>query len=77
VNALTGVVPGDGFLDIEIVSSQPTEDGGNFALDGGSNFQVTLAAESGSSSATPEPGTLAPVGLALAGALAWSRKRRK
>lgn len=37
---------------------------------GGSTYQVTL-------SQVPEPGTLATAGLALAGALAWARKRRQ
>ena len=75
---LNGIVPSDGFLDVEVVSNQPGEDGGNFAATGGSNFQVTLAAETGSASTgAPEPGTMATVGLALAGALAWSRKRRQ
>jgi len=63
--SVTGTVPGDGFLDVEITAGpQP-----------GSFYQVALAAEAGS--AVPEPGTLAPVGLVLAGALAWSRKRRQ
>jgi hypothetical protein len=76
--ALTGIVPSDGFLDVEIVSSQLSEDGGDFSENGGSFFQVGLTAEAGSqSTSAPEPATLAPVGLALAGALAWSRKRRK
>ena len=75
---LTGIVPSDGFLDVEVVSNQPSEDGGNFALNGGSTFQVGLTAETGSQSTNaPEPATLGTVGVALAGALAWSRKRRK
>jgi hypothetical protein len=63
---VSGGVPGDGFLDIEITANVETP---------GSFYQVTLSEEAGSSTA-PEPGTLVPVGLGLAGALAWSRKRR-
>jgi len=76
VNALTGIVPSDGFLDVEIVSNQIAEQ--SFVEGGGSNYQVTLAAETGSASTgAPEPGTMATVGVALAGALAWNRKRRQ
>ena len=61
------VVPADGFLEVEINT-----------LDGergiGSSYQVTLTDDTTS---LPEPGTLATVGVALAGALAWSRKRRQ
>lgn len=64
--SVSGSVPGDGFLDIEITGRAESQ---------GSFYQVTLSEEAGSST-TPEPGTLVPVGLALAGALAWSRKRR-
>lgn len=63
--SVSGSVPGDGFLDIEITANN----------DRGSFYQVTLSDEAGGST-VPEPGTLVPVGLALAGALAWSRKRR-
>jgi hypothetical protein len=65
------LVPGDGFLEVEIVGG--TTFGPSPA---GSFYQVTLT-DNGPSTATPEPGTLATVGLALAGALAWSRKRRQ
>jgi hypothetical protein len=65
-NALMGTVPGDGKLDIDIASHNENA---------GSYFQVTLTQNAPSS--VPEPGTLAGAGLALAGALAWSRKRRQ
>jgi hypothetical protein len=74
---VSGTVPGDGVLDVEITAPAYGYEG-NFAAAGGSFYQVSFAGETGSSgSSAPEPGTLAPVGLALAGALAWSRKRRK
>jgi hypothetical protein len=71
---LNGVVPSDGFLDVEVVSNQiPAEGSGS-----GSAYLATLTAETGSqTSGVPEPGTLATVGLALTGALAWSRRRRQ
>jgi hypothetical protein len=75
--SLSGIVPGDGLLDVEITGPSYSYEG-NFEGKGGSFYQVAFTGETGSSgSSTPEPGTLAPVGLALAGALAWSRKRRK
>jgi hypothetical protein len=68
--AVLQLVPGDGFLEVEVVG------GTNFGSGPvGSFYQVTLT--DNGPSATPEPGTLATVGLALAGALAWSRKRRQ
>jgi hypothetical protein len=89
---LNGFVPSDGFLDVEITTERGGEGGcgsrpalscdslpriGQFrpaletgSLEGGANYQVTL-------SQVPEPGTLATAGLALAGALAWARKRRQ
>jgi hypothetical protein len=87
-----GVVPSDGFLDIEITTERgeggcgarlalqcdslpkisqfkPAVEG--ISVEGsGSTYQVSL-------SQVPEPGTLATAGLALAGALAWARKRRQ
>ena len=63
---LMGAVPADGFLDVKITSDESA----------GSYYQVTLA-QTPASTGTPEPGTVATVGLALAGALAWRRKRRK
>jgi hypothetical protein len=62
-NTAIGNVPGDGLLDVEMTAGSP-----------GSNYQVTLG---GGGVGVPEPGTLGVVGLGLAGALAWSRKRRK
>jgi hypothetical protein len=89
---VSGVVPSDGFLDIEITTEQglggcgrpvlscdavprigqfrPALEGIALESGGGSTYQVTL-------SQVPEPGTLATAGLALAGALAWARKRRQ
>jgi hypothetical protein len=68
--AVLQLVPGDGFLEVEVVG------GTRFNLKpAGSFYQVTLT--DNTTSATPEPGTVATVGLALAGALAWSRKRRQ
>ncbi len=84
-NALMGIVPSDGRLDVEMTAeageggSQPIvgelrsqQLRSQQAVEGGSYYQVTL-----SQSAIPEPGTLATAGLALAGALAWRRKRRQ
>lgn len=62
--ALTGSVPIDGKLDIEIFTAE-----GRHFEGVGAGYSVTL------NSAVPEPATLFPVGLALAGALAWRRKR--
>jgi hypothetical protein len=80
-----GIVPSDGFLDVEIfpeltlVESGVSESGISsvkaFRQEPGSTYTVALSAEGGAN--VPEPGTLAPVGLVLAGALAWSRKRRQ
>ncbi len=65
--AVLHVVPGDGFLDVEIFSLDPASLG--------SNYQVTLT--DNGPSGVPEPGTFGMAGLALTGALAWSRKRRQ
>jgi hypothetical protein len=61
---LNGIVPGDGKLVVEILGSSQTSNG----------YTVSLS----TSSAVPEPSTLGGTGLALAaGALAWSRKRKR
>ena len=67
-----GSVPSDGKLDVEIfqrleVFEVPVEEGSR-----GSYYQVTLT-----QGAIPEPGTVATMGLGLAGALAWRRRRRQ
>jgi hypothetical protein len=54
------IIPGDGNLIVGIGSNE-----------GSSNYALTLTDPQGA----PEPGTFGAVGLALAGALAWRRKR--
>jgi MYXO-CTERM domain-containing protein len=70
--AVSGLVPSDGFLDIEITGNR----GSNTELAArGSFYQVGLSVEG---STTPEPATFAQMGAGLAvaaGALAWRRKR--
>jgi hypothetical protein len=58
----TGTVPADGEIIAEIANVYP------------SSYSLTLTADLGSS--TPEPATLPLTGLALAGALAWNRRRK-
>ena len=68
-----GVVPSDGFLDIEITGNRATTNTELAAR--GSFYQVGLSVEG---STTPEPATFAQLGAGLAvaaGALAWRRKR--
>jgi hypothetical protein len=71
--AVSGVVPSDGFLDIEITGERAFS---NTELAGrGSFYQVGLSVEG---STTPEPATFAQMGAGLAvaaGALMWRRKR--
>lgn len=64
--SVTGAVPTNGDLVINVA----TECGEC----GIQNYQLTLNA---SQAAAPEPSTLATAGLALAGALAWRRKRTR
>ncbi|HWB99751.1 MAG TPA: PEP-CTERM sorting domain-containing protein [Bryobacteraceae bacterium] len=63
---LNGTVPSDGRLDVKLSHH-------NVSINNNGGYSVNLNA----ALATPEPGTLATAGLALAGALAWRRKRRK
>lgn len=58
----TGTVPGDGKLNIRIGSIE----------EGGGLYRVSLTADSD----VPEPATVIPAGLALAGALAWQRRKK-
>jgi hypothetical protein len=60
---LTGTIPVDGKLRVEAVGNE-----------GSQNYTMTLTAPL---AAVPEPSTLAVSGLALAGALAWRRKRKQ
>jgi hypothetical protein len=63
--SLGGIVPGDGKLVVDVI-------GGENSLT--SLYTVSLS----TSAAVPEPSTLGGTGLALAaGALAWSRKRKR
>jgi hypothetical protein len=69
---LQGTVPGDGNLIVDIGYNNrfgPNIDGEGVNSPNG--YQVTLT----TTPTTPEPATLALTGLALAGALAWRRKR--
>jgi MYXO-CTERM domain-containing protein len=87
---VTGIVPGDGNLEVEIyiVGNEGVGDkvsrlagsavrplaveGGESGNGHGSSYQVQL-----NPSEAPEPATLTTAGLALAGALAWRRRRRQ
>ncbi len=60
---LSGIVPNDGKLSVLV---------GNSFEEGGGAYTATLTADTD----VPEPGTLAPAALALAGALAWRRQRK-
>lgn len=59
----TGTVPDDGKLNIRVGAIE----------EGGGLYRVTLDAASD----VPEPATVIPAGLALAGALAWQRRKQK
>jgi hypothetical protein len=58
--SINGTIPTDGELFVEVV----------FAQGGNASYQLSLNAQT-----VPEPETFTGVGLALAGALAWRRKR--
>jgi hypothetical protein len=62
---INGTIPGNGDIIVEV----------QFAQSGNPHYQFTLAAELGP---TPEPAPIlgTTLGLGLAGALAWRRKRR-
>jgi hypothetical protein len=60
--SVTGTIPGNGEIIVEIAS------------EGTSNYEMDLTAPLAESTA-PEPGTFITTGLAIAGALAWRRKR--
>ena len=62
--ALVGTVPGDGRIRTQIASCNCFNDTGAYEVD------LTASAD------VPEPATLGTVGLALAGGLAWRRRRR-
>jgi PEP-CTERM motif len=64
-DGVDGTVPTDGNLLVAV-----SDECGNCTMQ---NYQVNLDAQLD----TPEPSTLATVGLALAGALAWRRKRTR
>ncbi len=72
VSALVGTVPGDGFLDVEVVGNPFYRES-----PAGSSYQVTLSQAAERGSTVPEPASLSTAGLALAGALAWKRKRQR
>ena len=59
---LGGIVPADGRVRVVV---------GNDFEEGGGAYSATLTADT-----VPEPATLAPAALALAGALAWRRKKQ-
>jgi hypothetical protein len=80
-----GTIPGDGNLEVEI--SEPVGPPAESVLRsfqvegtlerGGSYYQVQLTQNAEVGSTVPEPASLTTAGLALAGALAWRRKRRQ
>jgi hypothetical protein len=81
-----GTIPGDGNLEVEIyvsggppaasvIRSLQVEGIGEGGERGGSSYQVQLTQNAEVGSTVPEPASLTTAGLALAGALAWRRKR--
>jgi hypothetical protein len=88
--SVMGTIPSDGNLEVEIYTRgvegvtasavlrsfanvEGSVEGGQF----GSSYQVQLIQTAEVGSTVPEPANLTTAGLALAGALAWSRKRRQ
>jgi hypothetical protein len=63
---VTGTVPSDGILEVDVQGSRS----------GSAGYEIDLTASIGNASPAPEPSTMLGTGLALAGALAWRRKRK-
>ena len=88
-----GTIPSDGNLEVEIYTRAFMEGAPSnavirsFQVEGiseggergqrGSFYQVQLTQNTEVGSTVPEPASLTTAGLALAGALAWQRKRRR